>query len=35
MRLLLATSVFIVSTASAISIGFLNTTVPAYSNQFL
>ncbi len=35
MRLLLAVSVFIVSTASAISIGFLNTTVPAYTNQFL
>lgn len=35
MRLLLAVSIMIVSTASAISIGFLNTTVPAYSNQFL
>ncbi len=35
MRLLLTVSVFLVSTASAISVGFFNTAVPAYSNEFL
>ena len=35
MRLLLAISVFLVSTASAISVGFLNTTIPAYSNEYI
>lgn len=35
MRLLLTVSVFLVSTASAVSVGFFNTTVPAYSNEYL
>ena len=35
MRLLLAISVFLVSTASAVSIGFLNTTIPAHSNEYI
>jgi hypothetical protein len=35
MRLLLTVSVFLVSTASAVSVGFFNTTVPAYSNEYI
>ncbi|MCD4706939.1 MAG: hypothetical protein K8S62_04290 [Candidatus Sabulitectum sp.] len=35
MRLLFAVSIFLVSTASAISIGFTHVSIPAYSNQFL
>lgn len=35
MKFLLAISLFIVSTASAISVGFLKTSIPAYPNEYI